>query len=350
MFNSLSVRGFRSFEHLEIKRFGSINLLTGKNNSGKTTLLEALFLLSSGGNPQTALNTIIARGIESASHSASAIPETFWKPIYFSFDMSQCVEIAGLHSSFGQLNLKIALELQNAVEVSLDQPSNKSVMKYSPESGLRFSFSAESGEDFTGLIRRTGKGFQIEQQDVQQLIPVTFLSSRVGDSEDDAIRLALLRKHKQGHLLLNALKLVEPKLESVEDNSSSGAPMIWGDIGLPELMPLPVMGEGMTRIARLILAISSAPHGVVLVDEIDNGFHHTVLTKVWQAIDKAAQQFDTQIVASTHSYECMEAAHRSLESERLVVHRLENTGNAARCITYDSEELSAAVSHNLEVR
>ena len=38
--------------------------------------------------------------------------------------------------------------------------------------------------------------------------------------------------------------------------SASGVPMIWGDVGLSELVPLPMMGEGMTRIARLILAIS----------------------------------------------------------------------------------------------
>ena len=65
--------------------------------------------------------------------------------------------------------------------------------------------------------------------------------------------------------------------------------MIWGDIGLPELIPLPVMGEGMTKIASLVLAIATAKGGIVLVDEIENGLHHSVLPKVWETVDRAAQ-------------------------------------------------------------
>ena len=85
--------------------------------------------------------------------------------------------------------------------------------------------------------------------------------------------------------------------------------MIWGDIGLRELVPLAVMGDGMSRLARLVLAIADAPGGLVLVDEIETGLHHTVLSDVWRVVDEAARQFETQVVATTHSYECIRAAH-----------------------------------------
>jgi len=42
--NSLSIEGFRAFKSLRIERFADVNLIVGKNNSGKTTLLEALRL------------------------------------------------------------------------------------------------------------------------------------------------------------------------------------------------------------------------------------------------------------------------------------------------------------------
>ena len=149
---------------------------------------------------------------------------------------------------------------------------------------------------------------------------------------------------------MEALRIVEPGLRSVEDNSASGVPMIWGDIGLPELVPLQVMGEGMTRIARAILAISVAPKGIVLIDEIENGLHHSILPKVWEAIEKAARQFDTQIFATTHSFECMEAAHHALDAASLLVHRLEAVDGKIGCISYEPAELDAAISHSLEVR
>ena len=97
--------------------------------------------------------------------------------------------------------------------------------------------------------------------------------------------------------------------------------MIWGDIGLSELVPLPAMGEGITQIARLVLAIASAPDGVVLVDKVENGIHHSVLPDVWRAIDEVAKQFRTQIFATTHSFECIEVAHQALGPDGFLLHR-----------------------------
>ena len=176
------------------------------------------------------------------------------------------------------------------------------------------------------------------------------LQSGIGDIREEAQLLGRLRKHKRGQVLLEALRVIEPRLQSIEDNSASGAPMIWGDIGLPELIPLSAMGEGMTRIARLILAIASTPGGVVLVDEIENGLHHSILPKVWQVVDTAAQQFNTQIFATTHSFECIEAAQPFLCSGDFRLHRLEVSGTENRCVTFKPNGISAAIRHNLEVR
>ncbi len=62
--------------------------------------------------------------------------------------------------------------------------------------------------------------------------------------------------------------------------------MLLGDSGLSELIPPPVMGEGM-------LAICAAPGGGVLIDEIETGLSHSISLKVWQAIDADAKRFDT---------------------------------------------------------
>ncbi len=149
---------------------------------------------------------------------------------------------------------------------------------------------------------------------------------------------------------LKALRVFEPRLQSIEDNSSSGSPMIWGDIGWSELVPLSVMGEGMTQIARLVLGIASVPDGVVLVDELENGIHHTVLPDVWRVIDEAAKQFQTQIFATTHSLECVIAAQDSLSENRFRLHRLEIADKTSSCITYEPDAIDSAIRHNLEVR
>ena len=152
-------------------------------------------------------------------------------------------------------------------------------------------------------------------------------------------------------LLLEALKVIEPKLQSIEENSASGAPMIWGDIGLFELVPLAVMGEGMSPTCPAgSCYFRRAEDGVFLVDEIENGIHHSVLPRVWRAIDSVAKQFNTQIIATTHSLECVRAAHESLVEDDFRLHRLEANEVGNRCVTYDPETIAAALDFNLEVR
>lgn len=349
MLNRVELQGFRGFEELEVPRLSRINLFTGRNNSGKTALLEALFLLSGAGNPQTALNANMIRGFD--LDAGSAVPETFWKPMFTDFDLTRTVRIGAHHESLGTLALNIMTEdADTSFELPLEGSSRLLVRGFSNTTGLLFSFRKGSQEETQGRIRIAAGGIQVVQPGSPPPFGAIILSSGIGNFQEDAMRLGQLRRIKQGGLLVEALRIVEPRLQGIEDNTASGVPMIWGDIGLPELVPLQAMGEGMTRIARLILAISAVPDGIVLVDEIENGLHHSVLSKVWCSIEAAAERFNTQIVASTHSFECMEAAHRSLGERSLLVHRLEDVDGTMRCICYGPDQIGAAISHDLEVR
>ena len=356
MLESLQIRNFRVFVNLEIDLLSRVNLFTGRNNSGKTTLLEALFLLSGAGSPQLALNSNLIRGMEPAAglpvlQSSETIWETFWKPMFSEFDVGKNIEISGLHSSSGTLTLRVAPERPEVMELPLAKgPGETSAARLSNERALVFSFRDQFSNEIQNRLRVLGQGIQVEQSNTQAPFPAIFLSSRIGNLNEDAIRLGQLRKRKQGDLILKALQVIEPGLRSVEDNAASGTPMIWGDVGFPELVPLAVMGEGMTRIARLVLAISSAPGGIVLVDEIENGLHHSVLPRIWQVVDEAARQFDTQVFATTHSFECLEAAQHSLDGNSFLLHRLELDGPRNLCVTYDPVEFDAALRHDFEVR
>ncbi len=44
LLDSLEIKGYRCFEHLTIEKLGRVNLIVGKNNVGKTALLEALWI------------------------------------------------------------------------------------------------------------------------------------------------------------------------------------------------------------------------------------------------------------------------------------------------------------------
>ena len=91
-------------------------------------------------------------------------------------------------------------------------------------------------------------------------------------------------------------------------------------------------------------------NGVVLVDEIENGFHYSLMPEVWHRIYKVCKRLGTQIIATTHSRECVEAAHESLQPDSFAFHRLELHENANSCVSFPSDALDAVFEQNFEIR
>ena len=103
MLKSVRVRNFRVFGELFIESLSRVNLIAGRNNAGKTSLLEALFMLSGGGNPQMALNSNVIRGPDFRALGPRQLQETYWKPMFTALDTGRMIEIAVVHAARGPL-------------------------------------------------------------------------------------------------------------------------------------------------------------------------------------------------------------------------------------------------------
>ena len=152
------------------------------------------------------------------------------------------------------------------------------------------------------------------------------------------------------------MRLIEPRLRRLTAvPSAEGPALIYGDIGVGRILPIALMGSGFSRLLELTLAFAEVSDGSIMVDEIENGLHHSVLVEVWQAINRLSLDFNVQVFATTHSYECIVAANDAfteLGSEDLHLHRLyrRNLSESVKAVTYTREALDTNIEYLWELR
>jgi AAA15 family ATPase/GTPase len=135
----------------------------------------------------------------------------------------------------------------------------------------------------------------------------------------------------------------------------NGEPTLQGNIGLAsrKFVPLHMMGEGMSRLASVVMTIATTKNGVVFVDDFDSGLHYSCLPQVWRSIRKALELFNVQLFATTHRSESVSAAHdvfADVDEKVFLTHRLELSASGVTALTYDKEALEGALEAGLEVR
>jgi hypothetical protein len=357
MFAAISIQNFRCFERFSLESLDRINLIAGRNNVGKTALLEALFLLLGGTNVTLIVNIRTFRGLKEFPKDLEAIRESLWHPLFAKFESGATIHIRGSLASGEEHTVELQLVPATSTLLPLDK-ENASDTDVQTDSvlgqAMQLRYTDVSGKTQSINMRISSRGIQTNPPPEQPAFLGIFLPARRRTTpQEDAERLGRLEMRGEPHDLVETLRIIEPRLKRLTTIVSGGISMIYGAIGLGRLVPLPLMGDGLGRLASLFLAIANAPHGVVLIDEIENGLHHSILTQVWEAIGDAARRFDTQIVATTHSFGCIQAAHEAFEHSEQYdfrLHRLERSDDTIQAITYDREALAAAMQADLEVR
>jgi AAA15 family ATPase/GTPase len=361
MYRSFKVKNFRGFKDLEIKNIQRVNLIAGLNNVGKTTLLEAIFLHCGASSLELANRLNILRGIETIN--LQQIADFSWTNLFFNFDTSKQIEIEGTDDKEQKRRLRLMITLQKTRLVKIDSATSEMGLSgHNKERSDLLSYDVleleyqdeEKTERYQLMYDPLQNVLRIEPVPPPPLFPGYFLTARRGASlSEDAERFGNLEIKGQQDILLETLKIIEPRLNRLAVVTRAGTSIIHGDIGIGRLMPLPIMGEGMVRICSLILAIANAPNGVILIDEIENDIHHSVRDKLWKAIGYIARQFNTQIFATTHSYECIVAAHRAFSENSVYdfcLYRLEDVKGKIEVIAYDQEGLESTIESGWEVR
>jgi AAA15 family ATPase/GTPase len=259
MIQSIEIENFRCFDKTEIKGFGQINLITGKNNVGKTCLLEALY-----------------------------------------FMLSQNVQQTG--------------QIRNA-DFSLNLESVKDFL-FNPIKGIiNFSFEISnilwSGDFDTSNVQHTTAFSStlgvIERKQVDLILD----KSRRIPKDFSLVRLIDDAKIKGFYeQILAAIKTIDNDIEELTSYASYPNILFVKKKGNNRYLPSSSFGDAFQKVLSYIAVIfrnTNSTESYLLIDEIENGIHYTAQKEVWQMLFKLCKSFNVQLFATTHSHEMIKA-------------------------------------------
>ena len=372
MYRSFKVKNFRGLRKLEIDSLERVNLIAGKNNVGKTALLEALWIHSSPNDPFTAVMANHWR-----RRDTKILPETL-NQLFWQFDTEGGIELLA-HGDWGKSARELTMHIvdthlkQFPISSILDANSpeyeanalfestydRKIIFEYIDENDTssihegflaQYKYSSHASEDLAWVTTQASDTPMLEISNSK------FLASRHSEFRLDARWFGKLQLNGKHHKIESIMRGVEPRLQGLSVIANPSLPTIHAELeGHDRLLPMPLLGDGMTRLLSLALAIGNSENGLVLIDEIENGLHHSVMKSVWSGIAQFAREFNVQIFATTHSWECIRAAHQAFSEDELYdfrLHRLERVRGSddTRAVTYTKETLDIALHRELEVR
>ena len=379
MLDSLLIKNFRALEHLEVPKLGRVNLMVGKNNSGKSTVLEALRIYA--GNAQRLLLEAIAQEHDERyrTHESETLDEDTLMPFQDFFPNRSfpkddtAIEIGSATSAEARLKISHGL-----MEETLAEPE---VFEGETINRIRRRYISKlEAASFLGdlqqviLVRKGDRIFpplkllnglrRTSTHDVPSVpcsfIPTEFISTdELGDEWDRIVFT------EQEVIVKRALLVIEPNFENLtfvradgplRSRASRTAMVKLKGIDRP--VPLNSMGDGMLRVLQLSLKLFAAKGGFLLIDEFENGLHYSVQEKVWALLFEVAEKHNIQIFATTHSWDCIESftkvavARTETDGMLFRLGRSARTSDHGRVIAtvFDEEALQNITQQDVEVR
>ena len=348
MIKSAEIRNFRCYSSAKLEDCRRINLIVGDNGSGKTSLLESIFL-AAGGSVEIAFRLRQLRGYEAGiSATSNEIDDALWRDLFYKFNKMSEVSVSLLGSEFRNRRMSIKFAEANSVTHTINKKSKFDAnVEQSP---ILFDWLGPSGRRVT--VRPTIKDGKVNLPTVLPLPEETFFfaAGQNYSANETAKRFSDLSKTFKDFEVTRRFKEHFTMIEDLSIELIAGMPMVCAKIeGMPEKVPLNLISSGMSKLASIIFAMSSKKGSVVLVDEIENGIHYRKFPVMWESFLDFCKMTDSQLFISTHSFECISAAAAVAErhpDDFCVIH----TNGKGEIRQFGGASFAKAIEQEIEIR
>lgn len=320
MLDSLKIQNFKNIQNLEIPVLASVNLITGKNNTGKTSILEALSIWASDMDFRWVFDLLKERGEFFYNEYATASRSIDVLKSFSSFFHKRMVNFDAQNSIFiGNQNMYIQFNLIKFIEEIITDDNDSDIIK--SKNRVKVNSFDNYSEVFTGLeilksnsdiiipINRLERNYSFERMNLKPY-NFQFVRSNLQETDKNAFLWSKIALSDKEDYVIDALKTIEASLDRinfVKDDHTRNENRVLAKVkGLSEILTLKSMGDGINRVLTVILHLVNAANGYCFIDEFENGLHYSVQEKLWEIVFFLSQKLNIQVFATTHSRDCVE--------------------------------------------
>ena len=380
MINKLDIENFKELKLLSLKDLNQITLISGQNNIGKTSILEAILLLFN--YKVSSLLVPVIGGRLNNGFPMSLQFDRAISGIFNDYDLNNHITIK---TNDDELNLKVIHTATLLVQQNSNIPSFNNVLTVPMTTdGLQIEYK-QNGKQYyssTSLKNTIQDNLYLPHVQSGVIHPVQLYSAVIINEFGELLKAedyvnntvqynsayakqqVLVREFNNirtnqrkliQEYLIPGLKLLNPAIEDIELGSE---PLNTQDSRIElviagRTIPLSALGHGAKRLFNIILGTISAKDGILLIDDIENGIHHSIIGEAWNLIFNLAKANNCQIIATTHSWEFSSYVIEQPEEN----HSLFSFINIAKpnneditTETYDYTSFSYAMNNAIEVR
>ncbi len=367
MLKSFYIKNFRIFRELQIKSLSRVNLIVGKNNVGKSTFLEAIRIYASRVS-QDVLFELIDRRQENWFKEKPLDMKNLTlenlRHLFFKHQLPEIGEEGILLSEapyIKEFHIKLMpYQVQQEQGVLRKVPVDLDSLKSDGEIPDVFSSIVvhEEGKNLRLIDLKVfeNKLFSIPLKDNTvscQSIPMKKKRDHSIAQLWDATSLTPLKSE-----VISGLNLIEPRISDISfvqpNGNQSGSiriPLVKLE-GIDEPLPMKTLGDGVNHLLEILLCLVNSKNGCLLIDELENGLHWTVQSKVWEVIFQIAEKLNIQVFATTHSYDCVKSFGKIWNQypESGSVFRLESKQDNIKATEYTLEQLMDSLESEIYIR
>ena len=280
----IDIDRYKCFSDFSAHGFQRVNLIAGKNNVGKTALMEAIYINVRSPTVSDFISSLLGLYIiRKRTDYAYIILNTkaasdSIKNQNSTLKIKTNIKIIGLNINDSETSRKYEIDINN---------SNNSILEAEMDI---FSISKKSIIDnicWIGSSRDSQKNIIASYSDIQEK-----------DREDD---------------LNHFINSFDSEIEKVKVIGDSIQCRVTASDGSFSYRDISEYGDGLRLYISVVADMFAAENHYLFIDEIDNGVHYTSLDKLWDIILTLSKELNVQVFATTHSRECIESYCRMVE-------------------------------------